>query len=164
VGRLPRRWLRSLLPLAAALTVLGGGGLAALETDTVKSYWEGLWWALSLMTTVGFAQDVPKTVPGQALSALLMVLGFVVLALTTAAIASLFVREDEAPIEVRETAFESAVLDELRVIRARIETLEAGRGGTDQTAPSSAPTESAGAPDGHGVSASDERVDADDSR
>jgi len=36
-----------------------------------------------------------------------MVSGFALLALTTAAIASLFVREDETPVERREAAFEA---------------------------------------------------------
>lgn len=39
--RLRGRWIRAVLPLVLAVTLLGGGGLAALETDTVGSYWDG---------------------------------------------------------------------------------------------------------------------------
>lgn len=119
-----RSTLPYLIPVIAILLLLAGGGFAALETDTVESYWEGVWWALSLMTTVGFANDTPETVLGKALSGVIMVLGFVLLALTTAAVASLFVREAEEPGELREHAFEEKALDELRQLNARLELIE----------------------------------------
>lgn len=43
--------------VAAVLVLVAGGGFAALESDTVANTWEGLWWALSLMTTVGFVGE-----------------------------------------------------------------------------------------------------------
>lgn len=111
---------------AALLVLLSGGGFAALETATVDSYWEGVWWALSLMTTVGFV-DQPTTWEGRLLSALLMVAGFVLLALVTAAIASLFVREAEEPVERETLEFEGRVLDELAAMRERLGRIEAKR-------------------------------------
>ena len=120
-----RRSLRYLIPGAAVAVLLGGGAFAALETDTVESYWEGAWWALSLMTTVGFVGDTPHTVAGRLASAVLMVFGFVLLAMTTAAIASLFVKEDEEPEEQRERTFEHEVLEELRELRAQLDQIRA---------------------------------------
>jgi hypothetical protein len=116
--------LRYLIPGAAFAVLLGGGAFAALETDTVGSYWEGVWWALSLMTTVGFVGGSPQTVAGRLASAGLMVFGFVLLAMTTAAIASLFVKEDEEPEEKRGQAFEREVLEELRELRAQIDQMK----------------------------------------
>jgi hypothetical protein len=113
-----------LLPAIAIVVLLAGGGFAALETNTVETYWEGVWWALSLATTVGFAGDTPETALGKVLASVIMVLGFVVLALATAALASLFVREEQEPEEVREHAFERDVLAELRRLNARLERLE----------------------------------------
>jgi voltage-gated potassium channel len=121
VSRASVRWV---LPGAALLVLMAGGGFAALETDTVSSYWEGIWWALSLMTTVGFVGGSPRTAGGQALAAMLMVLGFLLLALTTAAVASLFVSESEAPQEARERVFEREALAELRALGDRLERLE----------------------------------------
>jgi voltage-gated potassium channel len=109
----------------AMLVLLAGGGFAALETDTVESYWEGVWWALSLTTTVGFADGTPETVLGKALSGVVMVLGFLLLALTSGALASLFVREQQEPEDVREHAFEEGVLAELRRLNERLELIEA---------------------------------------
>lgn len=110
--------------IALAALVVGAGGAAAFESDTVGSYWEGLWWALSLMTTVGFVEGAPETVGGALTSAVLMVAGFLLLSLISAALASLFVREDEEPVEEREEAIERQILDRLTAIEQRLESLE----------------------------------------
>lgn len=125
--RLPqirRQWLRVAAPLAAVAVLLGGGGLAAIETETVGDYGDGVLWALSLMTTVGFVGGVPHTVAGKLIAATLMLCGFGLLALTTAAVSSLFVREDEAPEEKREQAIELEILRELRALHARLDDLD----------------------------------------
>jgi len=113
-----------LLGLGALIVLLGGGGFAALESDTVSSYWGGVWWALSLMTTVGFIGERPETVAGRVLSAVLMISGFALMTLTTAAIASLFVREEEAPERSQEHAFEQRVLDRFDELDARLDSIE----------------------------------------
>jgi voltage-gated potassium channel len=69
-----------------------------------------------------------------------MLFGFVLLAMTTAAVASLFVREDEEPQERREQTFEQEVLLELRELAARIAKIE--------TRVSSGDPEDDAAPDG----------------
>ena len=112
------------MPLAAVAVLLGGGGLAAVETDTVHGYGEGLLWALSLMTTVGFVGGVPHSVPGKLIAAGLMLCGFGLLALTTATISSLFVKEDIVPEEEREQGIEIEILQELRALHARLDDLE----------------------------------------
>lgn len=76
------------------------------------------------MTTVGFTDGIPATLAGKLLSALLMVLGFAVLAMSTAAIASLLVREDELPEDQREWEFERRALAELEALSARLERIE----------------------------------------
>jgi hypothetical protein len=122
--RVRRRWLRFVAPIAVATVLLGGGALAALETETVGSYGTGVLWALSLMTTVGFVGGLPHTVAGKVIAAALMLFGFSLLAMTTAAVSSLFVREDEVPEELREEAFEQEILRELRAVHARLDGLE----------------------------------------
>jgi voltage-gated potassium channel len=116
--------LRYLLPAAALVVTLAGGGFAALETDTAGSFGAGVWWALSLVTTVGFVGQTPVTTGGRLLAAALMLFGFALLSLTTAALASLFVREDETPAEQRDAAFESQVLRELQALHERLDRME----------------------------------------
>lgn len=118
-----RSWLRYLLPLAALVVMTGAGGFAAFETDTVESYWDGIWWSLSLMTTVGWSGPEPTTLPGHLIAALTMVMGFLLLAFVTAAVASLFVREDEQPVERAELEAEGQILRELQHVRAELERL-----------------------------------------
>jgi CHASE1-domain containing sensor protein len=76
------------------------------------------------MTTVGFVGGSPTTVLGHALAAVLMVLGFLLLAMTTASVASLFVSREEAPQEARDRAFERAALAELHALADRLERVE----------------------------------------
>lgn len=121
-----RASLRYLFPIAALVTILAGGAFAALETDTVGTFGDGVWWALSLVTTVGFIGGAPHTAVGKALAGLLMIFGFGLLSLTTAAVASLFVRDDEAVSAARDAAFEQEALAELRALRQRLDRLEAG--------------------------------------
>jgi voltage-gated potassium channel len=121
VRRLSLHWA---LPSAAIVVLLAGGGFAAVEADTVTTYWRGVWWALSLMTTVGFVSGSPSTGAGQALAAVLMVLGFLLFALTTATIASAFVTEDDASQHMREDAFAREALAELRGLADRLDRLE----------------------------------------
>jgi voltage-gated potassium channel len=120
---LSRRWLRFFVPSALLFAVLGGAALALTESDTVKSFWDGLWWSLSLVTTVGFVGRAPTTDVGKIVSAFLMVTGFLLITMTTAAIASLFVREDEIPEDRRELAFQEEVRDELRLLRSEVADL-----------------------------------------
>jgi hypothetical protein len=119
-----RSWLRVALPFGVLLVLRGGGGLAAFEADTADSYGAALMWALSLMTTVGFVGGLPHTVVGRLIAAALIVSGFALLTLTTAAVSSLFVRDDEAAADERDRAFETNVIDALQSIQARIDSVE----------------------------------------
>ena len=108
----------------AVVVVVSGGAVAAAETDTVESFWRGLWWSLSLVTTVGFLGSPPRSVAGAVLSVVLMILGFVLLAMVSAAFASLFVRQDEQPREDAEREVDRAVLEALASLESRLEAIE----------------------------------------
>lgn len=125
VVRASRRWLRFLVPASALAAVLGAGALAWAETDVVPSYWEGLWRSLALVMTVGFVGPVPTSATGKIVSSVLMVFGFALMAMTTAAVASLFVHEDEIADDSREREFEQVVLAELAELRREVAQLRA---------------------------------------
>jgi voltage-gated potassium channel len=120
----PRAAVKYVAVIAPLFVLFAAAGFATLEKDTVQSYWEGLWWALSLMTTVGFVGESPETTGGRIVSSVLMISGFALLALATAAIASLFVREEEGPGERLQREFEGAALERLEQLSVRLEVIE----------------------------------------
>lgn len=122
--RVQLTWLWPALLSAVVLILLGAGAAAAIETNTVSSYWSGLWWSISLITTVGFIGEPPETAAGAVLSAGLMVVGFLLLAMVSASLAALFVREDEQPRDVREEATDRRILDTLQRLERRLEAIE----------------------------------------
>lgn len=124
IPRVSRRWLLPALVASGAALVVGAAAAAAFESDTVGSYGRGLLWAVSLMTTVGFVGRPPASVVGAGVSVALMVTGFLLLSLVSAALASLFVRQDEAPVQVRELAAEEQILLVLSEISDRLARLE----------------------------------------
>ena len=124
--------LGALLFGGALLVLLAGGGFAAFESQVVANYGEGVWWALSLVTTVGFVGETPETVAGRILSAVLMVAGFGLMALTTASIASLFVRQEEAPDVLAEREFETSNQQLLEQLVARLDSIERSRKSLEQ--------------------------------
>ncbi len=80
--------------------------------------------ALSLLTTVGFVDVPPRSVSGQLVAAALMSLGFLLLSLVSAALASLFVRDDEQPSETEQHVVGQQVLQQLQVLTDRVQALE----------------------------------------
>jgi voltage-gated potassium channel len=125
-GPVVRRRLSVYIVLASFVVLLAGGGFAAFESRQVSNYGEGLWWALSLMTTVGFVGEVPESVVGRLLSSVLMVTGFSLMALVTAAISSFFVHEERLPDELAEEEFAAQALAMLTDLSRRLAVIEAG--------------------------------------
>jgi voltage-gated potassium channel len=122
-----RRRSRFVLPgllFGLVALVAGAGAGAALESDTVGSFGQGLLWAATLMTTAGFVHGPPETAAGTVLAVFLMVVGFLMLSLISAAIAALLIRDDADTIEARERARDDEVLARLADIQARLDALE----------------------------------------
>ena len=123
--RVRRSWLWPAVIGSLGVVIVTAGAAAAIETHTVASFWRGLWWSISLITTVGFIGEPPRTAVGAALSMVLMVLGFLLLAMVSASLASLFVREQDAPFEAREASTDERILERLAQIDVRLRSMEA---------------------------------------
>jgi uncharacterized protein involved in cysteine biosynthesis len=115
---------------ALVLALVAAAAVAATETHTVTSYWRGLWWAIALITTVGFIGTPPTSLAGALLSVVLMIFGFLLLAMVSAALASMFVAEEEQPFEASRTAADEQILAALQDIQRRLAALEEQRPGT----------------------------------
>jgi voltage-gated potassium channel len=84
--------------VAALLTVtaivVAGAAQSAFSAGEFTSLWDGVWWAVVTVTTVGYGDLYPKTVQGRLIGMVLMFVGIGFLSLLTAAVASRFVRQD----------------------------------------------------------------------
>lgn len=140
-----RAWLWPSVLAALVAVIVSAGAAAAIETDTVPSFWQGLWWSISLITTVGFVGAPPRSAEGAALSVVLMVAGFLLLAMVSASLAALFVREEDAPHAAEELAADTRLLVALESVERRLERLESVITGPSGTAGDGSPAP--GSPD-----------------
>lgn len=76
------RWVA----VVAALTAVGGGAAYA-SIEQGASPWDGMWWAVSTMTTVGYGDEYPVTTLGRILGMALMLVGIGFVAVLTGAVA-----------------------------------------------------------------------------
>jgi voltage-gated potassium channel len=115
--------------LLALVTVLGGGAaFAAVESNT--STWDGVWWALTTMTTAG-SNTYPVTVLGRLIGMTVMIVGIGFIAILTGAVAQRFLTpqlEQIAELDSETAAeldtAETDILNEVREIRARLGRVE----------------------------------------
>jgi voltage-gated potassium channel Kch len=119
-----RRWLRQ-HPLEL------GTAFAAVEHAQDLTPWDGVWWAIVTVTTVGYGDIVPKTDAGRVIGVIVMLGGIGFLAVLTAAIAQRFIAvgaagpgEDPPPGDDGRLARLERKLDRLH---ERLDGIERGR-------------------------------------
>jgi voltage-gated potassium channel len=107
----------------AVMTILGGGAaFAALENGhhaQPVSSWDGVWWAISTVTTVGYGDLAPSTDGGRVIAMVVMFVGIGFIAILTAAAAGRFMREHRA-----ETNALEAVEHRLDEVILRLDAME----------------------------------------
>jgi voltage-gated potassium channel len=118
--------------ILALMTALGGGAAFASVEGKQVSTWDGIWWSISTMTTVGYGDLYPTTTAGRAIAIIVMLVGIGFIAIVTAAVAQKFVvagvttEIDTAELETEydiETV-EAHVLSELRDLQSRLGDLQ----------------------------------------
>jgi voltage-gated potassium channel len=124
------------LQSAALLTLLtiflGGAGFAAAEqgrNENVDNTWDGLWWAFTTMTTVGYGDVAPATDTGRMIAVVTMAVGIGFLTMLIGAATERFtadVRDQVHDVEEQVAAAEADVLAEIEEIADRLRRLEAG--------------------------------------
>ncbi len=90
----------------ALVTVLGGGvAFASVEKGQDLSAWDGVWWAIVTVTTVGYGDTYPHTTAGRIIAIVVMLVGIGFVAILTAAAAERFVQaQQEAQRERQDLA------------------------------------------------------------
>lgn len=99
------------------LVVVVAGVVIAYIDPAVETPWEGIWWALATVTTVGYGDVVPVSDKGRIVGVVLLLLSVVLLSLVTANISAFLVGRGA----VKE---ESELHERLRRMEARLERIE----------------------------------------
>jgi voltage-gated potassium channel len=109
--------------LAVGTILVGGAVYATVEKvgpdGQALSTWDGVWWAITTVTTVGYGDNYPVTDGGRMIAMAIMAVGIGFVALLTAFVADRFINEQQTT-----EAKEDQILDELRQIRERLDQLE----------------------------------------
>ena len=120
--------------LIAMVVVVGAGLLVATIEEAspdrnIQSFPDGLWWAVTTVTTVGYGDKFPVTPTGRAIGAGVMIVGIGLFGLLAASLASLLVEKDLD----RELDPQIAEINERleRIERLLIETQQPSEEGTD---------------------------------
>ncbi|MHA7263421.1 potassium channel family protein [Arthrobacter sp. TMN-37] len=128
----------ALYVLASAVILSYASALAVLDVEqdapegNILTIGDALWWSLTTVTSVGYGDHFPVTVPGRLVASGLMVLGIAVLGVVTATVASWLV-ESVSTGSADDSA--DAVQRELAAVRAQLTEL------TDQLAARRGPPE-----------------------
>jgi voltage-gated potassium channel len=114
--------------LLAFVTVLAGGtAFASIEREPTA--WDGIWWAMTTMTTVGYGDIYPQTDAGRVLAILVMVVGIGFGSLLIGTVAERFaatgVHVDAEEVDRESESTEADLLRELRDLSERLGRIEA---------------------------------------
>jgi voltage-gated potassium channel len=63
-----------------------------VEGSNIKNFGDGLWWAMTTVTTVGYGDKFPVTTEGRILAVTLMIMGISLVGVITASVAAWFVK------------------------------------------------------------------------
>ena len=108
--------LGNLLAFTLFMVVVSGILISGFD-PAIHDPWEGIWWALVSITTVGYGDVVPVSGPGKFFASLLIVLGIVVFSVLTATVSAYLIRrsEEERGEEIH---------DMLKDVQRRLERIE----------------------------------------
>lgn len=118
--------------VSASVVLAGGTAVWRLEEgepgSTFRSWGDGIWWAMTTMTTVGYGDHVPATLSGRVVAGLIMVMGVAVLGAVAAVVALIFASSvatrEERILEAEGRTLEARLEARLDVLDARLVRIE----------------------------------------
>jgi voltage-gated potassium channel len=116
--------LQYVLALGGLLLVACAGLVTLFERESdgsIRNFGDGLWWAVTTITTVGYGDKFPVTTEGRGIAIFLMLVGITLFGLITANIAAFLVK----PASGEKAATLDAVLEQLRSLEAKLDQLHA---------------------------------------
>ena len=85
------------------VVVVAGAAESTVDKADFPTLWDGIWWAVVTVTTVGYGDLYPKSVDGRIVAMVVMLFGIGFLSVLTATVASRFVSTDSGTDELRAT-------------------------------------------------------------
>lgn len=116
--------------ILAILAALGGGAaFEVLERNQTPKpgFFDGVWWSMGTMTTVGYGDWVPVTAGGRILAVILMIVGIAFVALLTGSFARLFISPPVEQVEQQIDTVkdqEALIASDIKEIRMRLDRIE----------------------------------------
>ncbi len=101
-----------------------------VDNEDFSSVWDGMWWAVQTVTTVGYGDAVPTTAAGRGLAVLVMVTAIGFISVVTAAITAAFIEsarqrlEEEQGADPLDDPATVNLITELEEIATRLDRLE----------------------------------------
>jgi voltage-gated potassium channel len=94
--------LRSVALITTLVVVVAGAAESFVDDKDFPTIWDGIWWSVVTITTVGYGDLYPKSVEGRIIAMVVMLVGIGFLSVLTATIASRFIQTDTHSEEVKE--------------------------------------------------------------
>jgi len=112
--------LQYILAVGVLIVAVCAGLMTLLERDghgSINNFGDGIWWAMTTVTTVGYGDKFPVTPEGRGIAVFLMLVGITLFGLVTANIAAFLVK----PTEEKDAATLDDVLEQLRRLEAKVD-------------------------------------------
>jgi voltage-gated potassium channel len=106
--------------VTVAVVVVAGAAQSIFAAEEFGSLWDGVWWAVTTITTVGYGDIYPTTVQGRLIGMVVMIVGIAVASVLTAAIASRFVRDEREGESAEILRLLHSLEADVREIKARL--------------------------------------------
>ncbi len=126
------RILAAVTAVAVAVVLVGGLGVWLAERRMpgggIRTWGDGLWWAITTLTTTGYGDHVPVTVAGRLIGTAVMIAGVAVLGGVAAGVALVAARAvavaEEQALEAEAETLERRLELRLDVLDARLRRIE----------------------------------------
>ena len=99
--------------IAAVVIIVFFGILASVIDPSIGSVGNGLWWALATVSTVGYGDIVPTTLPGRLLGTLLISIGLGLFAIITANVVRIMLSKEAENLNITPESVNPDLQDQL---------------------------------------------------